>query len=107
MINHQDINDSNVSDELIIQRINSMIQAIPENFTLIKTFKTETDEYNLLHLSAKTCRISVFYFLIRNFSLEKYLFSKSRLTPLHLLVMYNIEMIDGIEVEDTQVNSSY
>ena len=92
---------------MIIQRLNNLTQITLENHLLIKAFKTDVDEYTLLHLTAKTCRISVFHYLVRNFNVEKDLCSKSKLTPLHLLVMYNIETIENIDIEDCQVRLEF
>ncbi len=99
----KDINDSVVADEMVIQRIKALTHSTQENYTLINAFKTDADEYTLLHLTAKTCRISVFQYLIRNFNFDRDLRSKSKLTPLHLLVMYNVETIENNEIEDSPV----
>ncbi|CAF0778612.1 unnamed protein product, partial [Brachionus calyciflorus] len=87
----KDIEDENLQDIEIITKLKLFIEQ--SGTQIKKSFleaQTGYDNFYLLHYAAKTCRAELCKYLVDELGYDIDIRSKSKLTPLHLLVKLNI-----------------
>ncbi|RNA34874.1 ankyrin repeat [Brachionus plicatilis] len=89
--NSSDIEDENINDTEIKEKLEFLIEqnGLQLKKSLIET-QTGYDNFNLLHYAAKSCRSSLSNYLIEILAFDVNVCSKSKMTPLHLLVKLNV-----------------
>ncbi|CAF0854801.1 unnamed protein product [Brachionus calyciflorus] len=84
----KDAEDLNKTDEYLIEALKAL--DLPDELKpMLKDFQTGYDNSTLLHVGAKFCRKKFCEFLLKEYFFDKDIFTKSKLTPLQVLIKYN------------------